>query len=222
MSAAVNGNRRSSAAETVTATLYDLLGVARSATAEQIKSAFRRKAKTAHPDAKGGSNDKYRALVIARDVLSDPDRRSTYDKTGKAEEPPRDNTDAEAMKVISGMITVILSGEATVDVASIDAVQAIRDTIKKRVAEIEKQLRVCVQAQARITRIRGRFVPKKKGDTMIERMLDWHAEQIVLSIEMGNAHLKNHRRAIELLDGFSFKTDAPQRPGGFYVSSSTW
>ncbi len=62
---------------------YDILGVGRDATGEQIKKAFRRIARTTHPDANGGDADSaaaFREAAEAYEVLSDPDRRRRYDR----------------------------------------------------------------------------------------------------------------------------------------------
>lgn len=48
---------------------YDTLGVERSATAEDIKNAFRKKASAAHPDRAGGSSDVMTELNQAYEVL---------------------------------------------------------------------------------------------------------------------------------------------------------
>lgn len=60
------------------ATLYETLRVHETASAEEIKSAFRRRAKQTHPDY-GGTADEFRAVQSASEVLSDPDRRKEYD-----------------------------------------------------------------------------------------------------------------------------------------------
>lgn len=61
--------------------LYELLDVPRSASADDLKRAYRRKAREHHPDA-GGDEDTFKALTHAYQVLSDPDRRSRYDRFG--------------------------------------------------------------------------------------------------------------------------------------------
>lgn len=61
---------------------YKRLGVDSSATADQIKSAYRKQAMKTHPD-KGGDAEQFKKLSEAYEVLSDAKKRSMYDKYGK-------------------------------------------------------------------------------------------------------------------------------------------
>jgi curved DNA-binding protein CbpA len=63
---------------------YQVLGVDRDV-APAIRRAYRRKAKQAHPDA-GGSADAFSRLTKAHLVLSDPVRRSRYDRDGTVDD----------------------------------------------------------------------------------------------------------------------------------------
>jgi len=62
--------------------LYDILGCARGASARDLKSAYRRRAKAAHPD-KGGSDEELKSVNEAWETLGDPERRRRYDETGE-------------------------------------------------------------------------------------------------------------------------------------------
>src|SRR5262245_11180852 len=59
--------------------LYDVLGVAPSATSDEIRGAYRHTARVLHPDA-GGSAAAFERLAIAYHVLADPARRAKYDR----------------------------------------------------------------------------------------------------------------------------------------------
>ena len=61
---------------------YDILGVPKTATADEIKKAFRRQARKHHPDA-GGSEAKFKELNEAYEVLSDEEKRKQYDTYGR-------------------------------------------------------------------------------------------------------------------------------------------
>jgi molecular chaperone DnaJ len=65
---------------------YDLLGVAKDATADDIKRAFRRLAMQYHPDrnAEPGAEERFKEINEAYEVLSDPERRANYDRFGHA------------------------------------------------------------------------------------------------------------------------------------------
>ncbi len=61
---------------------YDILGVPKTATADEIKKAFRKAARKHHPDA-GGSEERFKELNEAYEVLSDDEKRKQYDEYGR-------------------------------------------------------------------------------------------------------------------------------------------
>jgi len=63
---------------------YEVLGVSKSASADEIKKAFRRLAVQHHPDKEGGNEDKFKEINEAYDVLKDAQKRQRYDQFGHA------------------------------------------------------------------------------------------------------------------------------------------
>ena len=64
---------------------YEILGVSRSANANEIKKQYRKTAVKYHPDKNPGdkqAEEKFKELSEAYHVLSDPKRRSAYDQFG--------------------------------------------------------------------------------------------------------------------------------------------
>src|SRR5271157_2983062 len=59
---------------------YQILGVSSTATEKEITRAYRKLAKQFHPDANPGSEDRFKEVSAAYDVLGDPDRRKEYDE----------------------------------------------------------------------------------------------------------------------------------------------
>src|SRR5215472_4663051 len=64
---------------------YEILGVKKSASAEDIRKAFRKLARKYHPDVNPGAKsaeEKFKAISEANEVLSDPKKRKIYDQVG--------------------------------------------------------------------------------------------------------------------------------------------
>ncbi len=64
---------------------YEILGVSKDASKDEIKSAFRKKARTLHPDVNKApdAEDKFKELGKAYETLSDDNKRATYDRYGE-------------------------------------------------------------------------------------------------------------------------------------------
>src|SRR3954453_3448430 len=68
---------------------YEVLGIKRDAKPEEIKKAYRRLARKYHPDVNPGdkaAEERFKAMSEAHDVLSDPKKRSVYDRFGQYSE----------------------------------------------------------------------------------------------------------------------------------------
>jgi curved DNA-binding protein CbpA len=102
---------------------YKILGVKRTATAAEIKSAYRRLARERHPDFNGGSEHaarKFALLALAYRTLSDPQERAAFDAKQEKERQQKssgsvlnsDNVHARRMR----MVTVQARCDRVVDI----------------------------------------------------------------------------------------------------------
>ena len=187
--------------------LYRLLGLKRGATKEEVRKAYRRKAKVTHPD-KGGSAEAFSALTTAHEVLSDPKRREKYDTSGEIEEKKPDNFDGSAVEVIAQKLGLLIHAEQELTGIDIGAAieQSIRDDIARRQSSIAEQTR----AIERAGKLRARVKRKAGGaDNMLARVLDWHERSSKDHIKKNEEAVSSMERALEILDGYLFIDDRP-------------
>ena len=99
---------------------YDVLGVSRTASDEEIRKAFRRLARKYHPDSNPGDKQaeaKFKELNEAYSVLSDPKKKQIYDQVGMA------GFDESAAG--QGFALAVLVGMAAMDTRSFILMQMI-------------------------------------------------------------------------------------------------
>ena len=128
---------------------YKTLGVLPSASAEEIKSAYKGLAREHHPD-KGGDPDRFKRIVKAYEVLSDEAKRHNYDSFGEAS----GNGDifSQLFRASSGGGLRKPKGASTTVCIKVDLEQVCNGTVKKlsvkrRVIDREKGIQKCERCQ---------------------------------------------------------------------------
>src|SRR3954447_16092452 len=68
--------------------LYEELGVSKNASPDELKKAYRHLDREVHPDKSPGNEERFKEVQGAYDVLSDPEKRTQYDRVGSTNGRP--------------------------------------------------------------------------------------------------------------------------------------
>lgn len=190
---------------------YAALGVPRDATRAEIRAAYKQRAKRAHPDA-GGSTETFRALVRARDVLSDDARRERYDRTGDAEEAAPDNAEAQAMQCLAAAIDVAIQNAAQqgLEPAYVDLVARAKVALTRRVEQVRAQVKEMEKRAVASETLARRFRRLKKagdGPNKLRNLLEGSARTTRQTAEFNLRAVKDMERALEILADYEFEAD---------------
>lgn len=187
--------------------LYAILGIARSATAEEIKAAYRAKAKQTHPDHRGDP-EAFQRVTMAYEALADPQRRADYDRDGTIGHRARVNdVQTKALGIIEQMLAQALGQLGDDGAVSVDVVQKMRDALSESRKHIVGEIETNQRAIVRLGRFAKRFSVADGKPNLLAQMVQFKIaghEQRARSLEEG---VKLHDRAAEILKDFSFEAD---------------
>lgn len=155
--------------------LYGILGVNKAASQEEIKSAYREKAKKHHPD-KGGDPEKFRQAQIAYDTLSDDQKKSDYDQ-GKTAQP-----DDPALTFLSSLFFKVISENEEVE--KVDLFKLIHKDINGKLYSLYVDKKNLKRQIKKLNKIRKRI---KKDDRSF-------------FIGLTDAQIRNNEHVIEQIE----------------------
>jgi curved DNA-binding protein CbpA len=190
-------------------TLYDILGVEKTADQAEIKKAYRIAAKEAHPD-QGGSESEMAEITGAYVVLSDPEKRQRYDQEGVTEKPDIEG----AVHVQFGeYFSALLLQQAGLPIAAnINGFRLQAEQIyQQNKINIAQQRRILEAAKSRI--IRAPAVMDIGGGIIAQR-----EEGLRKSEKHNEETYRVAMAALKLLDEYEFRE--PVMAGFFATGSS--
>lgn len=189
---------------------YQTLGVAASATQQEIKSAFRRAAKEHHPD-RGGDANIFDAVTEAYNLLKDPERRAQYDETGQTQTNTR-SKGVEALKVLSNVFMRVVEEMPAERVCKDDVAEMMKDIFPSMIQQIKEKQRCLESDKAKWETIRGRLA-KKGADfpDVLANVIDGEIRAIESSLREASWQLDVHIRAEELAKDYVYRVDETEK-----------
>lgn len=189
---------------------YALLGVARTASALAIKSAYRQRVQVTHPD-RGGDPEAFIAVARAFSLLSDPEARQLYDQTGIVDEQGIETLRKDVAAILADMFDAAVSTAIATGLGldRVDFVSQMRSAVDTGLAEARLTEMRTDRDIAGLDLLRHRVRRHQDGRNLFVDRLDQQiaakteARQItrrrIMMLEMARTELGNYATEIELV-----------------------
>ena len=169
--------------------LYNILGLLKDATVEEIKKAYKSLSQKHHPDKEDGDNDLFVEIQMAYETLSDPVRKKHYDATGDdlgKGISPEDQSIARINMFLAGLLEQIINNdqynESTTDVL------------------LSMSKNITANKEANEAAVKRAEVLNAKRDRIMSRISKKGTDENVLSKLLLNAKNQGHNQIDRLRD----------------------
>ena len=183
--------------------LYNILGVNRNATNNQIKNSFRKIIKKLHPDKNKGNTEKVIKVIKAYKILSNTEKRTQYDRDGAISEDL--NLDAVAWGMLCGMLIQIVSNQ-NIDLDRSNLILTLKNLClleKKRTSFEIKQIDEKI---LRFENVKKRL-KLKQGNDIFSMSINSEVNKLNEIKKTTTANLSRINRSLDLLKNYDYDSD---------------
>jgi curved DNA-binding protein CbpA len=195
---------------------YEILGIAKDATQEEIKKKYRKLSKEHHPD-KGGDGKLFAEITEAYQVLSDPDKRAAYDR-GEYVSNERNPEELARMR-LAALFDSAISGTYFEEAKRRDIITDLKAALKKTKKTAERD----VKALRDRIKVLGEISKRLSGkDDLLNQVVDNNKRSVHRAIEGTKAEIEQLKLLIELCDDYKYNTTSEFTGGiaGFLAEPS--
>jgi len=194
--------------------LYQILGLEKNCSAEEIKQKFRILARLHHPDM-GGDEEIFKKINFAYEVLGDPVRREDYDKTGNTRKPL--DIDHEARVNLSNLFFAILPN---FDPNTGNILEIIKHEITRSMDAISKDIDNCNLYITKLELTKGKIRTKTDmSENMFFSFIDSQIETKQNDLKIFDRRIQIAHEMLLILEnylyGFIELPNTPSEGGGF-------
>ena len=185
---------------------YEILGVNQNATLAKIKSAYRKLAAKHHPDH-DGDRETFEAIQLAFDILSDPDRRERFDRTGQTDDIELE-IQANVERTIAGCFEAAFDQERKGPFEFMrDHVARLRSLAMDGKNASQKQIK---KIEKRAARIRAKDESAAEAAEEFRKRLLSTMESHKATIQEADIALKAFKRVMEKIDHLECPLEHPE------------
>jgi curved DNA-binding protein CbpA len=191
--------------------LYEILGVDKKSTADEIKNAYKMKAKENHPDKEGGSHEKMTDIVRAYGVLGKEGSRKRYDDTGEESDV---GFEVKFQELVNFAFLKIVDEN---DIERVDLVKELDKYIKFVARENNKTKNELLDKEAKLTKVKNKL--SAKGDNRIGKILDMNLHDIKRQIIGIEDYMTFLKECTEVVNHHSYEFNPePQEQVHYFIN----
>jgi len=185
--------------------LYEELGVKKDASPEEIKKAYRARAKKTHPDKHGGDPELFNKVNVAYSILINPERKKRYDETGDTDEKRELSIQELAMENLRVIIDNILKNNTSNDsILYADIFDRLEDQINAQIENAEMQIEEHQKRYEVLIKMEGRVKYKGAAKSLFLEMIKNEKLNIENSISNTEKNIKVFEALIVIIDDYEF------------------
>ncbi|CAN7352769.1 J domain-containing protein [Pararhizobium sp. LjRoot235] len=181
---------------------YETLGLERDADEQAIKTAWRKAAKTVHPD-QGGDRDDFGRLQACYELLKDPVRRKVYDNTGY-DPQLADPRDLKGILMLETLVNEFILDER--EPGSFDPLAAMRRKLSDDIVKSRFHILELERHRARVRQHIDRLGRRPAAD-VLGSMLRTRSQSIADAIRNAEAQIEAIEQAYVMLEGYSYELE---------------
>lgn len=180
---------------------YKELGLTPDCSEEDIKKRFKSLAQIFHPD-KGGNPEKFLIIKEAYEILIDPNRKKSYDRSGKIKDVvlPRD----EALQELAGLLSQHI---ITLNPENDNLIQIMKQSMIKLRKEIDAKIAHAVSYQIKLKKISKRLLHKSTKENFLDNFLNFQINQLDNEIDSHKESLDVINIMSVILDDYDYIVD---------------
>lgn len=192
--------------------LYDILGVDKKASPEQIKKAYRKKAKENHTD-KGGEHEKMIEVSLSYNVLGNADKRKRYDETGKVD---NNSFDEKFMGFINDVFIKLVDNR---EVEHTDMISEFDLCVDKMLEEFDNRQKVQQERKRRFHEVLVRMNSDKQDHIrkVVQGNMDACNEQLALIKE----DIVFFQDCKKVLESYQYRFETKEQPVVYTFQTGT-
>lgn len=168
--------------------LYDILGLSKNASFDEIKAKYKSLAQQHHPD-KGGDPDLFKKIKHAYEILNDSISRKKYDTTGQY-----DHTSSIRSEALDTLCRLFFSIVPNINADIDDLILIMKNESRRERDVVNNNINICNSYIEKLNKIINK-IKKKKGDG--ENLLKMFAEN---QLKTHHNELQNFKRQIEIFN----------------------